>query len=76
MGDSLHFDEVYAALQSNKQNVTTQDYIAEIYALLVVSLQAAIVGVAYDDDLNDMTVWDSSDVEDDEIDFRLRFYVT
>lgn len=75
MGDSSNFDEVYDALQSNKQNVTTQDYIAGIYALLLVSLQGAILGVAYDDDVDDTALWDF-DVEDDADYLRLRFYVT
>ena len=75
MGDSLNFDEVYDALQKNKENVTTQDYIAGIHALFVVSLQGAILGVAYDDDFDGMALWDSG-VEDNADYLRLRFYVT
>lgn len=77
MNDPMDFDEFYETLQSNDKNKTTEDYITNVHNFFFQMLLLAIPDVAYDDDLDDSTLWDfDSDSDYVTQSFKLRLYFT
>ena len=59
MSDPVDFDEFYETLQSNDKNKTTEDCLFKIYIYYAQMILLAIPAVAYDDDSDGSSLWDS-----------------